>query len=96
MSIQDDILSNPFIADFRELRFNKAAYGKLCAQLRQLRREWAGSTNISKKLMQELYVLPWIVRGVGEASKEINPKFAALSCEVFTEIDNLILECLGS
>ncbi len=95
MDLKNEILSNPFLDRLRnELVLDRGAYLSLCSLLERLAKEWHTETFIDKQLVQELYALPTIVKGVADAIAVQRSDFAAELEQIAITLDGLILECL--
>lgn len=91
-----DIIKNDFVNRLRmELVIDSNEYNKLCGLLRSLAVEWRHELLVDKRIVQELYVLPTIVRGVASVFAASNPSRAAEIEDLAIELDALILECLS-
>ena len=96
MSTKDRILGNPFTDKLRiEMQVDEAAYRDLCDQLVKLATEWRSEDFVDKQLMQELYVLSTIIRGVADSVRGHKPDVAAELDNMSSVIDGLITEALA-
>lgn len=96
MSLKDEILTNPFVERLRnEMKIDFQAFDLLCNQLVALASEWSLQPLVDKQLVQELYVLPTIIRGAADGLRGHKPDLATQLDDMAITIDGLILEALG-
>ena len=88
--------SNRFVDLVRmELRVDESEWGNLKECLSDLAAEWHGIAEVDKDIVQDLFVLPAIVRGVADRLEEKEPGRAKDLEERATELDALVLAALA-
>jgi hypothetical protein len=87
MTIASEILANPLV--------DKDAYALLCRQLRELSENWSGKGLIEKCVMQEIYVIPEIIRGTAGGLRGHSLTLASELDEMAIEVDGLIIDALA-
>ena len=89
--------SNGFIDALRnEVRIDEADWQALKACLRDLAAEWRGVHDVDKDIVQDLFALPTIVRGVAHGLEPHDPERSKDLFERAAELEALILEALAS
>lgn len=96
MNIKSEILENSFAEKLRmEIIIDREAFLLLCDQLARLAVEWRQKDLVDKQLVQELYVLPTIIKGAADGLREHKPTMAAEIDEMAYTIDGLIIDALA-
>lgn len=95
MSLKDDILSNPFIDDFRDRKLNADAFALLCEALQKLRIEWDGKSEIDKELAAELYFIRGVAKGIAIGMKDASNSLYLTAWDWASRLDQLILACFS-
>ena len=90
------ILDNRFIERLRELVVDRCEYDALRGALVELADEWRGSPMVDKEVVQELYVLAPVARGMASILARHDPQGAREAEDMATELDALVLECLAT
>lgn len=96
MSIKEKIISNKFVDSLRvDMRVDEQAFSELISALRELVSEWTNRDIIDKQIMQEIYVIPAIIRGASDSFRGRLPSISERLDEMAIEVDELILEALA-
>lgn len=100
MSTSDSLRTRYFANNFVDLLrtrliLDTSEWESLKECINELALEWRGATQVDKDLVQDLYVLPTIIRGVADRIEESEDERAREIRERATELDALILEALS-
>ena len=96
MKLGAKINSNKFLNSLRiDMKIDEKAFGELVELIRELAIEWRGQDAVDKHVMQEIYVIPSIIRGASDGFRERLPSVSSRLDEMAIEVDELILEALA-